>query len=325
MLNINILYNYLNKTLGELKEVRPLHETEVAALPLYIRKSYNFYHAAILGMQVIFAEKPSQENMHMQLKKEYQLLYRAFNEPVVFLFENITAYQRMRMLELKIPFVIPSKQLYLPFIALDFTESKEVVKKERNKLTPASQCLLLFHLQVEKISHQNFQHISGRLPYTQMTISRAAKELEGFGLAKIIMGSKDRYLLFEQRPVDLFKSALDYLTTPIKIDFFLDRIPQGYHLFKTYDEALAEYSDLAPGAKVAYAIGPADFQKLKTEMKGNFDYFEGNIRMERWTYPPDALSKTDIVDPLSLYLSMREEKDERVNMALDQLLKKVKW
>jgi hypothetical protein len=322
-LNNNELRNYLKRVLSEPDEIRLLNETEVAALPLYIRKNYKFYNTELLGISMIFAQKLNHQD-NMRLLNEHGLLYNIFKKPIVILLENITAYQRTRLLELKIPFIIPDKQLYLPFVALHFTEVKEVVRKERNNLSPASQCLLLFHLEVQRISNLNFQYINTLLPYTEMTISRAAKELESFGLATIV-GKKDKYLVFEQRPMHLWESAQKYLISPIKTDFYLDTIPSGYRLFKTYDDALAEYSNLSPGSKPAYAIGPADFQKLKIENNGSWDYFEGKIRMERWIYPPEALSKTDIVDPLSLYLSMRKENDERVSMALDQLLNNMRW
>ncbi|SFD16984.1 hypothetical protein SAMN05518672_101854 [Chitinophaga sp. CF118] len=321
---ISELKDYLLKTFTRLEEVKPLAEQDMAGLPLFLQKSNNFYQTAVLEVDMVLAEQVHQESTPVQLGKEYNLLKKQFNKPVAYVFKSLSTYQRNRLLDLRIPFIVPFKQLYLPFVALSLTEVNEVVKRERSTLRPASQCLLLFHLEVERISHLNFQHIGSRLQYTPMTITRAAQELSDFGLARI-EGRKDKFLLFKDRRSYLWEKALKYLVSPVKINGYIDIAPTEYMLFKTHDNALAEYSDLSPGRREAYALAPDDFQSLKAKTQLNIDYFEGNVRIEHWTYPPGKLTTTNIVDPLSLYLSMRDDEDDRVSMALDQLLKKVLW
>jgi hypothetical protein len=41
--------------------------------------------------------------------------------------------------------------------------------------------------------------------------------------------------------------------------------------------------------------------------------------------PPDLLSDGPMVDPLSLYLSLRSSTDERVQQQLGDLIEEVKW
>ena len=49
------------------------------------------------------------------------------------------------------------------------------------------------------------------------------------------------------------------------------------------------------------------------------------IELEIWKYDPQLLSESNRVDPLSLYLSLAETKDERVEAALDKLLETLTW
>ena len=57
---------------------------------------------------------------------------------------------------------------------------------------------------------------------------------------------------------------------------------------------------------------------------------EGNICLEVWKYNPGILSHTAIiteliVDPLSLYLTLKNTPDERIEMALEQIIEQLKW
>ena len=48
---------------------------------------------------------------------------------------------------------------------------------------------------------------------------------------------------------------------------------------------------------------------------------KAQVAIEYWRYNPRKLSKTNIVDELSLALSLREISDERVEEAVEEMLK----
>jgi hypothetical protein len=43
------------------------------------------------------------------------------------------------------------------------------------------------------------------------------------------------------------------------------------------------------------------------------------VQWQVWSYPPSLLHDNQLVDPLSLTLSLKEEADDRVQQALDGL------
>jgi len=49
------------------------------------------------------------------------------------------------------------------------------------------------------------------------------------------------------------------------------------------------------------------------------------ITVEVWSYDPLILAGDDFVDRLSLYLSLRETSDERIEAALNELLETLPW
>ena len=51
----------------------------------------------------------------------------------------------------------------------------------------------------------------------------------------------------------------------------------------------------------------------------------GTTEVEVWSYSPDLFARDGVVDPLSLYLSIRGSSDERIEMALEKLEEAFPW
>ena len=86
-----------------------------------------------------------------------------------------------------------------------------------------------------------------------------------------------------------------------------------------------------PEKQQFYAIDKKLYFDLeKAENLVNKNEIEGKYCIEVWKYNPDILSdftETDsaAVDPLSLYLSMRDIEDERIDMAFDKIIETYTW
>jgi hypothetical protein len=52
---------------------------------------------------------------------------------------------------------------------------------------------------------------------------------------------------------------------------------------------------------------------------------EAGFEVEVWSYEPDLLSDGPAVDRFSLYLSLRDDTDERVQSALAEMMRGVTW
>ena len=76
-----------------------------------------------------------------------------------------------------------------------------------------------------------------------------------------------------------------------------------------------------------YALPSSLFQAFleKGTFVGCRDAENATVRIEVWSYNPHQLGDDQMVDPLSLYLSLRYSADERVQQQLEQLIKGIKW
>jgi hypothetical protein len=51
----------------------------------------------------------------------------------------------------------------------------------------------------------------------------------------------------------------------------------------------------------------------------------GTFEIEIWSYSPLLFQKKEMVDQFSLYLSLQDNTDERVQTALERMMEKILW
>lgn len=82
---------------------------------------------------------------------------------------------------------------------------------------------------------------------------------------------------------------------------------------------------LAEPAVPVHAVGRTEWPASRTTLKGVPETFPGAQECQLWTYSPALEPQSTTVDPLSLFLSLRELPDERVQGALEDLMEQLPW
>jgi len=238
----------------------------------------------------------------------------------------VESYKRLRLIEKKVPFIIPGKQMYMPDLLISLKEygNNAEEDKQQEYMQPAAQLLLLYHLQVETLEGLNLGMIAKKLYYKPMTITRAAFYFHNTGLCKI-EGTKEKFLKFNKAKHELWDIAKPKMTNPVNKAQFYTGFTMDQNLKKANINALAHYTELNDEQVEYYAMRPGYGKFIGGVNLKPIDPLEGNICIEDWKYDPGLLTKTEFVDPLSLYLCFRENKNERIEMALEKLIEKVQW
>ena len=137
------------------------------------------------------------------------------------------------------------------------------------------------------------------------------------------------YWHFKTKKQKLWEEAEPLMLSPIKkVNYYNGYLHNNLYTGVCYSNitALSHYTEVNPDAVEYHAVrnGYAEQQLLGVNfIKSN--HLEGNICIEEWKYDPALLKKNGNVDPLSLYLCFRENKNERIEIALEQLIEKVEW
>jgi hypothetical protein len=326
-LNINILENYLTEVLYR-ASVDFLPDDQKGQVPLFAAMNYELALAEILGSYVVIViEKKYKPYPPSRLAKEAKAISSALNMPVAFAFDHIEPSSRKRLIELQVPFIVPGKFLNLPFLALSFNERNKRPKIQGYILSPPGQCVLLYHLLIWQLNG-HMHMVGSEFGYSFNTIQRVVDELLELNLAKMGDRRSGRSFMFKYSDRELWEAAKPFLSSPINHIKSVVSIDDTLKVYKTKINALAEYADIPDVPLQTFAIGPQQYQEAKM-----YDEFtptlnsniQGDIALEVWLYNPGLLTKTDIVDPLSLYLAMQNINDERISMSLEKLINNIEW
>ena len=330
---------YINETLGANAIVDPILKNDLGNLPMYITQAYKLYNMELFNRELVMVELKNEDELSLlQIDKHLQLLKNAFNKVVVLVLENLPAYNRKRLIERGINFIVPNKQLYLPELLINLSENYAHPKtKQKNKnLMPSSQFLLLYHIihgnTNWNMEEHSFKEIAKKLEYTPMAVSYAVEDLMQNELIEV-SGEKEKYIKFKFERKELWRRAEEQnlLTSPVLKTVYVDDLPSNVSMLRTNASALPEYTSLNPSKQDYYAIEKSNFYFLqKNNGLVNANDREGKYAIEVWKYNPSILADEitnhqSVVDPLSLYLSLKDNQDERVEMALEQIIEKQVW
>jgi hypothetical protein len=320
---------YLHETLGIAPRVRAW--PGVGKLPYYLQDAFEFRELKLLDRQILLAidkrpDNPSLASVRDQMDKLRQLA----GIPVVYVTRTLASYERKRLVEQKVPFLVPGNQLYLPDLAIDLREYfRKPPAAPDTALSPATQAMLITVLlrQPWRDEWQPADVVSD-LGYTAMTLSRAVKELTAAGIATLRTEGRVRWLHTERTAAETWERAKPLLGSPVKRRFWIRPGPKWKppHVKLAGLSALARYSMLSEPPWPSYAISPAQW-KAATEAGIEIlpEPLPGTCEWELWRYSPSLVPNSETVDPLSLTLSLQINSDERVQLAVDELQARFPW
>ncbi len=243
---------------------------------------------------------------------------------VLYATDKLSATDRSRLVSSKLPFVVPGRQLYLRPLGVDFRERYSAHGTTRTVLSGVAQLIVLSAIHKRDWALQGPTEMARHLSYTKMTTGRAFGEIEAMGLASVHSLGRQRRLLFRYEGRNLWDAAAPLLRSPVKAEAEVDLLPSGTRLLAAGLSALAQLTGLAAPAQSVYATRLLRSRSGRPEGHGGQDR-SAKYRLQTWIYDPAPLAEGHRVDRLSLFLSLREIADERVEKALDELLENMPW
>lgn len=315
---------YLKENIDEQITIKPWIKKN--NFPVFLRDTYNFYEVTILGTRCILIEAVDEMPNIDQLKKHIKQIKNLTDRQIVLFYKDITRYRRKSLIENRIAFVIEDGQMYLPFLGLDLKKVKEHVEEEAKGFTAPAQIAYLYFL-YHKEEVVNTTDFAKKLGFNKMTASRALNDLYHANLITYeIGGMTGRSKEYKRiKDPDYFLRGRNYLKTPVRKIIYtktrpLDALTAGM-------EALSELSMINPPGHPIMAIDRNKLNKEQVEVVNNKDLIKDTklVELELWDYDPGLFSNNGHVDLLSLYASLKEETDERVRQALEEVLRGEPW
>jgi len=314
---MNHIVRDLNDYFLEVLGIRPRLRAwkEKAALPVFLIDRYDFYETVLMKKPCLFmVVKEGADLTPTTLRKHWELVLKKWEGLCVVVQEAISTYNRKRLIEHKVPFVIPGTQLFLPDLGMDLKERFQIVRHPVRMFSPATQAVVIYTL-LNKIKDPiSAKKLVERLGYTQMTISRVFNEFEETKIGTIVHRGRERLWSFNGTTEELWELVQPFLKSPVKMRVWVKRVKFNT---KAGLNALAYYTMLQAPPLPVYAISLEEWKKAKLAILPNSE--EAACEVEVWYYDPLLFAKQNTVDRYSLYLSLRESQDERIEKALEEL------
>lgn len=298
------------------------------SLPLFLRDLYSFHVCQLLQTPCLVMEARDEEEITpATIRKHIRQVEDIWQHEVIYLHPSISSYNRKRLIEQKISFVVPGNQMYLPLLGIDLREHIKGRRTDKKKISPSTQVVLFFVLYNWPQNGLTPSLLAGQLNYSPMTLTRVFDEIEAAGLGNVSMESRERLLRFDSDKRSLWKKTLDLLRSPVKKRIKVHTVRNVSSLTLAGESALSRYSMLAEPPHPIYAMDTEEWKEMQAtgEVRELTIHEPGSMEVEIWKYSPKLFAKDGLVDPLSLYMSLKSTKDERVEIALDTLLETFQW
>lgn len=304
-------------------------------VPFFIKDAYE-----LITMQLTLTEKHTfdvllvvqKEEAYpgiVSLRKHLKQIHKVTSEPLVYVNNSLSAADRKSLISHHVNFIQPHAQLFIPELALDMRETyrQQRTNREADNFFPATQAVLIacFIRGWSIAKAYTSSQIAQGLDYSRVTLSKVIDQL----IAKdiLVRGEKARTYCFKEPIRAVFEKAIPLLKSPVKRVIFINaKLEVGEGIFLAGETALAQYSMLAEPSKPTYASTQEHFSTLlKQGLVSEAESIdEINATIELWTYP-NPMVEAGIADPLSLFLSLKDNNDERIQIALDEMMKDVTW
>jgi DNA-binding MarR family transcriptional regulator len=310
--------------------VVPKEWGDAGSLPFFLRDIYTFFQVSLLDTQcLLMVARNKEEQTPANVRKQMLQVQAKWDGEVIYLCPSVSAYNRKRLIEQKVPFVVPGNQMYLPMLGIDLREHFRQIRTAAapGKLSPSTQAVVLHALLHGPGKDYTPSRLANQLGYTVMTMTRAFDELKSLGLAEVVTEGRERVLSLSDEKKVLWEKSREFMRSPVKRRTFIHPPGKSWEGLFAGLTALAHFTPLAPPSNPVYALSVDGWKRMKllNAVQELPAPEPGSYEIEIWNYSPLLFKEDDVVDCFSLYLSLQDSADERVQSALEKMLEDTSW
>ncbi len=316
----NIL-QYLNKVFGK---VITKYGKFYDAFPMYLMERYKFYFFKLPNNEqsYVLIKAIDKQDIHInQLKKQIKQIYGLSGSMPVFVFDSLRLSQRNLLVQNQIPFIQPDNQIYIPAIVINLCEKEIVLKEYSEEFSIAAQVTYIYLL-LNHIKETNAPRLAAEIPYSKITFNRALAELVSRGLV-YTEGNATRKIYKTIDKKEFWEKGKHFLFNPVEKVFYSNYAMNHSGMFLSGETALARLGSSLNESMIGfYATSAEKMKSINPELLINkYDIFtEDYFVIEQFKYNPAFLSRSHYIDVISLYAQFKDSDDERILIALDELL-----
>jgi DNA-binding MarR family transcriptional regulator len=312
--------NYLRETFGLDVKVDKINEDDLLSLPLFFKEEYDLYSMEILGEVLVLLRVKNTIQQIPKIRKHLERIRIELGSEGVLWVEELSANQIRNLVSHNIPFVASGKQIYLPYIGIFLKKGKKKIERSKRVFSPSTQSLFIQLCYRKSFFGKSLSDLAKESNINPMTVSRSVQELVDLKLISVKKMGVEKYIFPIYEGKELFKEGQAYLRKPYgkKVYVPSEKIKCG---IPSGEYALSKGTMIGEPTMKTYAVHKKNIdinEHIYTEEEPLIH--EGVSELELWTYDPAKLAREGVADPISLFAYMRDIRDERIQLALEELL-----
>ncbi len=317
----------MNDVIGYLKSIFKnkitfLYNEHERNMPLYLTEQFVFLKFKIDGNDNKYILTEPKEKIEIKIntiRKQTSQIKKFSNCTPVMVFDELRLTQRNALIQADFSFVVPDYQVYIPNVMFNLIE-KDVIKKEYNLEFSVPTQVVFIYILLNDIKETNARKLLNDLPFSVATINRSLNELVARELLYTV-GSNTRKIYRTIEKNEFWNKGKEFLFNPIAKTYY---IKNRHNEFLMSNElALARLSWSLNDSRLSYyAVTADEIDELDNKMFiEKFNLFDDEYCvLEQFKYDPKILSNSQYIDVVSLYAQFKDSKDERIQIALDEII-----
>ena len=288
--------------------------------PAYFERAYAFEKCFIGGVAFVLMNDRGLLNLTAnEIMTHGARVSEATGLAPVYVADTLPGDGRRRMVARRFSFIIPQKGFYLPSLCACMTESMPRKSQEYSRLGNAAQYLAVLYLNDRTGCEQSITGAMAETGYSRMSIIQTFKELVYFN-AGFRKGTRRHFHFLEDKS-DVWEELRPVMHSPCVRTVGLERLPEGLNPVPAGTSALCLRSMLSPPEQQEFAVRMRDFNAL-----GKIETIHSRYApflLQLWNYEPCSMDD-GAVDPYSLFLTLEDSPDDRIQIGLDEMMRREK-
>ena len=316
---------YLREYIDDKADIKAVEEQRIKGLPIFLLNTFDYYELNVMDENALLI-KPLHKQTAYRLRNWINQIEEISGMKVVLLLDDATPYMIKKMIMDRTAFVVPGKQLYLPFLMMMIKTERNKPMKTIRKFSPVTQLIFLYILYSDSSSFSIGQ-LASELSISTMSSQRGLSELENLGLlSSTIQGKTGRKKVFERIDTkDFYNRGKNLLDNPISNIVYVSEFPENLEYVLSDLSALSEQTMLGEPGQKRYALYNKSRKMLDDFIVSDERALEEKLPLvQLMKYDVNKLSRNNLIDPISMMLCLTES-DERIEMAIDELMEGYNW
>jgi len=294
------IYGLLKEYFGS-DNVKELNN--VFAVPFYLKSLYKIVCLSIYGNKVLVLDVVDDSTFNLyDYRKNKNEIEKLSNLNSILYIKNMNTHQKEAMIKNNYMFITSNGQFFLPNFGIN-------INKERNDKYKIGYTIQTQLCAIYMFYHFNddmdVEQIKKDLKLNDMAVSRAMSYLKENNFVERKKEGKNNIYSIKGDRSSFYNKLKEVLINPVQKE--INSIEENNNQFVFAGcTALSEYTLINDNSFKTYAVYK---KETITETKA-LDHFS---KVEIWKYDPLLFSKNNLVDPISLIASFKEENiDERI-------------